>query len=778
MFGWTSKAKIRRKQVREKRAKHTGDVRTRSFSFFVSWPVIATVVLIVASSFMALMLESSIEYVIGQRIEQPIYARVDFQVPDPERTDSARQAARAQTPSYYKFNPITITYDRIRANLIRLYQAAADSDTFENFKTAMKDANLPVQRKAYGRLRKMAQLPEDGGRALIHKWVEDLPLDQQYVVKGFMRESRDPLSTADYIMLEMVDSSGAKKFERVSHFELIRHENEKAMRRSAAEVARELPASELQLTLGPIVLSAYKEQPTIVYDHERTVEATREAASKTPEAMATYEHSKPYILPGILGPNEHDLLQAHQQSYLAFMDQDNPEAATLRREWLLQRSGLVILIAILSMALMVYTRMHHPAIFAMRRRTLAMVSVVVGTLAASIFLNIKWPHIPELAVAPCLFTASVFAIAYPRNYAIGAMSIVAVLVTTAIHAQLVFLLMLGCGVVVAAYQIDEIRTRTKLISSGLITAGAIIAASAAGGLLQGQSPEYIYPHVLAAGGCALLASFIVSGMLPFIERFFHIATSLTLLEWRDPTRLLLQLLAREAPGTYNHSLVLGTLAEAACERIGANGLLAQVGALYHDIGKIHKADYFAENQTGPTSRHDNLAPTMSLLIIMGHVKDGIEMAREYKLPPVLHQFIAEHHGTTLIRYFHHVASEMQPQKASGKHDREVSEAEFRYSGPKPHSRESAVLMLCDGVEGAVRALNEPTVGRIEGVVHEIVSDRLNDGQFDDCDITLQQIRQVEESLVKSLCSIYHGRVAYPKAQKHKEEQVESRKASG
>ena len=163
----------------------------------------------------------------------------------------------------------------------------------------------------------------------------------------------------------------------------------------------------------------------------------------------------------------------------------------------------------------------------------------------------------------------------------------------------------------------------------------------------------------------------------------------------------MQRLAREAPGTYSHSLRVGDLAEGACSAIGADGLLAQVGALYHDIGKIHKASYFAENQEASINRHDNLAPTMSLLIITGHVKDGVEMAKEYKLPRALHSFIEEHHGTRVVRYFHHIASEKQPRIASGKHDREVPESVFRYPGPKPRSKETAILMLCDGTEGAV-----------------------------------------------------------------------------
>ncbi|MCH7592036.1 MAG: HDIG domain-containing protein, partial [Planctomycetes bacterium] len=376
--------------------------------------------------------------------------------------------------------------------------------------------------------------------------------------------------------------------------------------------------------------------------------------------------------------------------------------------------------------------------------------------------------------APALIAGSILAITYPQRLAIGASCVIAVLVGAVTDASLVFLVTLFVGVVVVVVLLDEIRSRTKLISSGLITSAAVVAASMAGGFAEGHSVPFVVTHGLYAGLSAMLASFVVSGVLPLIERLFRVATSLTLLEWRDPTRPLLQRLAREAPGTYNHSLALGTLAEAGCEAIGANGLLAQVGALYHDIGKIPKADYFAENQEGKPSRHDNLAPTMSLLIIVGHVKDGIEMAKEYRVPRVLHQFIEEHHGTTVVRYFHHVASEKQPSVASGKHDREVRESEYRYGGPKPRTRESAVLMLCDSVEGAVRALPERTPNRIEAMVDAIVSDRLGDGQFDDCDITLKEIRRVSESLTKTLSGIYHGRVAYPKSRKADTEELTER----
>jgi len=319
----------------------------------------------------------------------------------------------------------------------------------------------------------------------------------------------------------------------------------------------------------------------------------------------------------------------------------------------------------------------------------------------------------------------------------------------------------ACGSATALL-LNNIRTRTKIITSGLLTAAIAFFTAFAFGLINHQEVSFALSAAAYAAGNAVLAALIIQGALPFIERGFRVATALTLLEYRDANRPLLQRLAREAPGTFNHSLVLGTIAEKACEAIGADGLLAHVGSLYHDIGKIPKADYFSENQEAAINRHDQLAPTMSLLIILGHVKDGLELAREYGLPRVLYPFIAEHHGTTVVRYFHHVASEKQPRIASGKHDREVAEAEFRYPGPKPHSKETAVLMLCDGVEGAVRALAEPTAGRIESIVSQVMQARLKDGQFDECDITLRELHKVEETVVKSLCTFYHGRVSYPK----------------
>src|SRR6185312_4856505 len=202
-------------------------------------------------------------------------------------------------------------------------------------------------------------------------------------------------------------------------------------------------------------------------------------------------------------------------------------------------------------------------------------------------------------------------------------------------------------------------------------------------------------NCLYAGAAGLGVGFVVLGILPFIEKAFKITTSMTLLELADVSQPLLRRLAVEAPGTYNHSLQVATLAEAAADAIGANALLCRVASYYHDIGKINKADYFCENQGDGTNRHINLSPSVSLLIIIGHVKDGVELAKEYNLPASILPFIQQHHGTTLIEYFYHQACTRQDKDEDGPC---VPETQYRYAGPKPKSKEIAILMVADAVE--------------------------------------------------------------------------------
>jgi putative nucleotidyltransferase with HDIG domain len=371
---------------------------------------------------------------------------------------------------------------------------------------------------------------------------------------------------------------------------------------------------------------------------------------------------------------------------------------------------------------------------------------------------VHFPETPWSAVLPVVVGATIVAIAHNQRFALTVGAVLALLVVLQLRGGQAMLLVLLAGGMTAVLQLHEIRTRSKLLVVAAVVAVAVSVMVAATALMGGVP---LYPFALVdaawAAGFALMAGLLVQAALPGIERVFRVATSMTLLEWCDASKPLLKRLAMEAPGTYNHSLQLGTMCEAAAEAIGARGLLARVGAYYHDIGKINKPPYFIENQGASPSKHSKLSPAMSLLIIIGHVKDGLEMAREYGLPPVLHEFIASHHGTTLVQYFYHAATEQRKNHA----DRAPDEVEFRYPGPKPHSKEVAILMLADAAESSVRAMSDPTPGRIENQVHAMVSRRLMDGQLDMCDLTLKEVHVIEASLVKSLCGIYHGRIAYP-----------------
>jgi putative nucleotidyltransferase with HDIG domain len=287
----------------------------------------------------------------------------------------------------------------------------------------------------------------------------------------------------------------------------------------------------------------------------------------------------------------------------------------------------------------------------------------------------------------------------------------------------------------------------------------MLLTSIGSGILAGGSPGWqMLQEAVWLAGCAIAAGLLMTGLLPFIERFFDVQTDLSLLELGDVAHPLLQELVRRAPGTYNHSINVASIGQAAAESIGANGLLVRVGAYFHDIGKMLKPGYFVENQGGAENCHESLLPAMSTLVIIAHVKDGADLARQHNLPNTIIDFIQQHHGTTLVEYFYRRANEQQEADPGGG---KVDEGSFRYPGPKPQTREAAVLMLADTVESAARSLVDPAPARIESLVEELAMRKLLDGQFDECNLTLRELRTIQDSLIKSLTAVYHGRIKYP-----------------
>lgn len=327
---------------------------------------------------------------------------------------------------------------------------------------------------------------------------------------------------------------------------------------------------------------------------------------------------------------------------------------------------------------------------------------------------------------------------------------------------------------------DQIRKRVQLLRAGIyVGAVTLILAFVLGRLDMttafGSDPvdalRFLGKGCAAVFGTGVVTALLISGFLPIFEGFFRITTDISWLELSDLNHKLLRQMQLEAPGTFHHSLVVASLSEAAAEKIGANAVMCRVCSYFHDVGKLKKPSYFIENQhDGGENPHDALTPTMSALIIIAHVKDGVDLAVKHKLNPRIIDVIQEHHGDSLVAYFYRRAQE-QKKAEMEKVDRklenpedlpQIGEKNFRYPGPRPGSRESAIISLADGIESASRCLTKPTPARIRQLVEDIVRSRLNDHQLDDCPLTLQELAIVKESFASTLRSMMHSRIDYPK----------------
>lgn len=499
-------------------------------------------------------------------------------------------------------------------------------------------------------------------------------------------------------------------------------------------------------------------QPTYVRDEAET-ERRRKAAQQRVELVEIRYRTDDVLV--LAGQKLSDLdLKLLQAEHAAAMEKLGPQ-----KLWLMwaARFGLLLLI---TGGLWTYILAYNAQVRRNPMRGLAITVLMALSQIAAVYATGYRPEfLLVTAVFPTLFVTMVLAITYDQRFALAMGMIHAAIVAVSLALPIDVAVTMLLGVAVSCTLLNEVRTRSKLVTTG--TGAGLMMGFASGlfaiisGVLQFDDGwQQVTSDTVIAFCAGAGAGIFVQAILVYIEKLFHVTTAMTLKELNDATLPLLRRLAEEAPGTYRHSLTIADMSENAALSIDADGLLCRVGAMYHDIGKINKPNYFVENQGGGPNRHDKLSPAMSLLIIVGHVKDGVEMAREYGLPPVIRHFIESHHGTTLVEYFYHAARQ---QTKDTKDEQAPLEFSFRYPGPKPQTREAAILMLCDGIEGAARAMSEPTPVRLEQLVHAMANKRLMDGQFDECSITLQELHRIEESIIKTLCSIYHGRIKYPDA---------------
>jgi cyclic-di-AMP phosphodiesterase PgpH len=410
-----------------------------------------------------------------------------------------------------------------------------------------------------------------------------------------------------------------------------------------------------------------------------------------------------------------------------------------------------LVIAIFGLTLLLF----RPQLYASYRSLVLFAAVFTFVIAASSAIA-HLPATPRPELIPVAFAAVIICFLFDPRISMIAAMVLAVLVggqsefrgTNALFLNLI-------GGTAAAFAVRVVRRRNQTYYSMLAIAAAYLLAALAIGLTLGQPFEEI---AVSAGWGTLNAVISVSVavmLLPPAEEFAGVDTYFKLLEWSDLNRPLLRRLSLEAPGTYAHSIAIANLAESAANAIGADGLLARVGAYYHDIGKLKKPQYFVENQAKGRNPHDKLKPTTSASIIRNHVVAGLELAEEHKLPRAVRAFITEHHGTGPISYFLEKAKERDALPSNT--------TEFSYPGPLPRSAETAICMLADGVEAAVRVLAEPTPERIREVIERIVRMRVEQGQLRESPLTLRQIEVIKEQFARSLSGMHHNRMDYPAA---------------
>jgi putative nucleotidyltransferase with HDIG domain len=682
----------------------------------------------------------------GDTVSQPLRARADFVWLDRSRLELAQAEARETEPRHYRPSSV-FSWQALEEELKHLPEVVAGK-TFAELPSQVRaslDSAAVLTLSHYSSAERRAVFAQCV-EAMLRPFSRAILLPPEHREEELQRQTAQRLAAIEIVLSSSEGPSLRLPLDR-THPAVPTPQFSAELAKSA-RTAFEGLGTELPLKLADYVLRQLK--PTHVLDPQTTLEAQDRAAAMVRPVRGEVAWKAGAVIKGAGAIHESDLplLTAEHKAYLSSL----PEDVRWR-----SYAGLAGTALVITALLCWYIARFQPRILRNHARAAALAALLLGMLITAQLAAEGSRPIFFFGIGPTVVVTMITAIAYDRRFAMGIGILHSVLVTLALGQDVAFLFILFSGVCVATAMLGNVRTRGRLIEAGVLTGATLAAATLAlqaSSVLQPQPLWTILTHAFYAGLAALSSGFVVLGILPFVEKTFRITSGMTLIELANAGHPLQRRLANEAPGTYSHSLQVAALAESCAEAIGADSLLVRAGALYHDVGKIRKPEFFCENQGQGGNRHLSLSAEVSLQIILAHVRDGIQLAREYKLPTGLHSFIQQHHGTTLVEYFYHQA---KTQSADAPPDHE----DFRYAGPKPRSREAAILMLCDACESACRALTEPSPQNIERLVHELVLKRVVDQQFTDCELTLQELAIVERAIVRGLMSLHHSRVAYP-----------------
>lgn len=478
-------------------------------------------------------------------------------------------------------------------------------------------------------------------------------------------------------------------------------------------------------------------KPNLFYDNEKTEEAQQEAAKNvTPvvykKNQTIVEEGKPITEAQIQALDELGLLNNSKFNISLYL-------------------ALAIMVIIVMYIQNRYLKKYHKDIYNNSSKLIMINIITIMTIVFARVFSIASPYLIPLACTPILLT---LLLNYRISLVVSITNIILMAVAVSFNIEIIILAIVS--VIVGATFLKKMQQRNDIVYSCIYIAilnGVMTLSISA--LVTSNLKEILLDTAFILVG-SLLSGILSTGLLPFFESMFDIVTNVKLLELSNPNNPLLKKLLMEAPGTYHHSVIVANLAEVATEAVGGNALLARIGAYYHDIGKTKKPYFFKENQLGKENPHDDITPELSKLLIISHVKDGLELARKYKLPKVIQDFIPTHHGKTLVKYFYLTA------KNNAENPDDIKEEDYMYPGPKPKTKEQCILMLADSVEAAVRSINNPTKEKIENMVDNIVKDKLSSGQLDDSQLTISDVKKIKKCFLKTLNGIYHERIEYPK----------------
>ncbi len=497
--------------------------------------------------------------------------------------------------------------------------------------------------------------------------------------------------------------------------------------------------------------------PNIRFDNKATEQATRIAVESVPLTIGTVQENERVV-------GRHERITAELKLKLDSLRRARAERGS-ESGGPIQMVGILLHVIIVVMLYGIYLYLFRKRIFANNRHLalIALLLLLEGFFAyVTRELNVNSPT-EYLIVVPA--ASMLLTIIFDSRVGFYGTVIIAFLIAGIRGNDYSMALASVVAGALSVYTVRDVKNRTQIFRSlGFIFMGyslSIVALT----LERSESISMVVEQLMFALANAVISPVLTYGLLIFVERVFRVTTDLTLIELSQFNHPLLRQLAERAPGTYHHSMTMASLAEAAAAAVGANEVLARVGAYFHDIGKIVKPTYFAENQKGSRNRHDKLAPRMSSLIIAAHIKDGIAMAREHNLPDEVIDFIPMHHGTTRMEYFYNKALAYAQNSPDETKIDEIKEQDYRYLGPKPQTKETGILMLADAIEATVRTLDDPSPQRLEVVINDLIKSRFEEGELDECPLTLKDLTKIKAAFLGILVGIYHSRVKYPEIPK-------------